>query len=201
MNSLNLPRDRERSWGRRRHQLHPNRWHVPLWSYLFDHIFVCRQPSCFVLLVPISTVNVLNFCLRKKGSKTKRRMREEEIEKGDCGAPNPKSLLFFFEILSDLNQAIPNHLADEGQTRPGLSSARWIDAVWFKLILKAGIIDKRVYLCLVSSRIVTSVPPTTCHFSVTACRYDSAQCTRCWAKRKTYDSWQKHPYASTVLKV
>ena len=40
-------------------------------------------------------------------------MKEEEIEKDDRAA-NPKS---FFEILSDLNQAVPNHLADESQTR------------------------------------------------------------------------------------
>ena len=34
-------------------------------------------------------------------------------------AANLKSLLFFFffEILSDLNQVVPNHLADESQTR------------------------------------------------------------------------------------
>ena len=50
------------------------------------------------------------FVLRKKGSKTKKRMKEEEIEKGDCGPPTRK---VFFEILSDLNQAVPNHLADE----------------------------------------------------------------------------------------
>ena len=76
------------------------------------------------------------FVLRKKGSKTKKRMKEEEIEKGDCGPPTRK---VFFEILSDLNQAVPNHffffflfffavpnhlavavpnhLADESQTR------------------------------------------------------------------------------------
>ena len=56
-----------------------------------------------------------HFVLRKKGSKTKKRMKEEEIEKGDCGPPTPK--VFFFEILSDLNQAVPNHLADESQRR------------------------------------------------------------------------------------
>ena len=32
--------------------------------------------------------------LRKKGSKTKKRMKEEEIEKGDCGPPTRK--VFFF---------------------------------------------------------------------------------------------------------
>ena len=34
-------------------------------------------------------------------------MKEEEIEKGDCGPPNQKA---FYEILSNLNQAVPNHL-------------------------------------------------------------------------------------------
>ena len=29
------------------------------------------------------------FVLRKKGSKTKERMKEEEIEKGDCGPRSP----------------------------------------------------------------------------------------------------------------
>ena len=41
-------------------------------------------------------------------------MKEEEIEKGDCGPPTRKD---FFLVLSDLNQAVPNHLADESQTR------------------------------------------------------------------------------------
>ena len=49
-----------------------------------------------------------SLVLRKKGSKTKKRMKEEEIEKGDCGPP-AWSLLFFFEILSDLNQAVPSY--------------------------------------------------------------------------------------------
>ena len=40
-------------------------------------------------------------------------MKEEETEKGDCGPPTPK----VFEIPSDLNQAVPTHLADESQTR------------------------------------------------------------------------------------
>ena len=41
-------------------------------------------------------------------------MKEEEIDKGDC---EPSTRKIFFEILSDLNQAVPNHLADESQTR------------------------------------------------------------------------------------
>ena len=36
------------------------------------------------------------FVLRKKGSKTKERMKEEEIEKGDCGPPTRKVFFFFF---------------------------------------------------------------------------------------------------------
>ena len=41
-------------------------------------------------------------------------MKEEEMEKGDCGPPTRK---VFLEIVSDLNQAVPDHLADESQTR------------------------------------------------------------------------------------
>ena len=41
-------------------------------------------------------------------------MKEEEIEKGDCG-PQPEQS--FLRILSDLDQVVPNHLADESQTR------------------------------------------------------------------------------------
>ena len=36
------------------------------------------------------------FVKRKKGSKTKKRMKEEEIEKGDCGPPNSESLFLRF---------------------------------------------------------------------------------------------------------
>ena len=48
------------------------------------------------------------FVLRKERSKTKKKMKEEETEKGDCGLPTRS--LFFFEILSDFNQMVPNHL-------------------------------------------------------------------------------------------
>ena len=41
-------------------------------------------------------------------------MKEEEMEKGDY---RPPTRIFFIEILSDLNQAVPIHLADESQTR------------------------------------------------------------------------------------
>ena len=56
----------------------------------------------------------LLFVFKKKGSKTKI-MKEDEIEKKKrrLQAANPKS---FSEILSDLNQAVPNHLADKSQT-------------------------------------------------------------------------------------
>ena len=42
--------------------------------------------------------------LRKKGGKTKKRMKEEELDTGDRGPP---TRYVFFEILSDLNQAVP----------------------------------------------------------------------------------------------
>ena len=45
------------------------------------------------------------FVLGKKGSRTKKRMKEEEMGKDDCGPPTPK--VNFFETLSDLNQAVP----------------------------------------------------------------------------------------------
>ena len=50
-------------------------------------------------------------------------MKEKEMEKGDCGPPTRK--VFFFEILSDLHQAVPDHLADESQTRQPDTPDRW----------------------------------------------------------------------------
>ena len=51
----------------------------------------CRKPS--------ENVNRLAsyrfFVLRKKGSKTKERMKEEEIEKDDCGPPTRKVFFWF----------------------------------------------------------------------------------------------------------
>ena len=41
-------------------------------------------------------------------------MKDEEIEKGDCGAAKPEKA---FRFLLDLNQAVPNHLAEEKQIR------------------------------------------------------------------------------------
>ena len=38
------------------------------------------------------------FVLRKKGSKTKKRMKEEEIEKGDCGPPTRKVFFLLLRI-------------------------------------------------------------------------------------------------------
>ena len=42
-------------------------------------------------------------------------MKEEEQRKAIAGRQPEKS--FFFEILPDLNQAVPTHLADESQKR------------------------------------------------------------------------------------
>ena len=50
------------------------------------------------------------FVLRKKGSRRKNERRGKERS----WAANPKSP---FQILSDLNQVVPNHLAQESQTR------------------------------------------------------------------------------------
>ena len=42
----------------------------------------------------------------------------------DLNAETVKCFFFFFEILSDLNQAVPSHLAHESQTRyPKLGSS------------------------------------------------------------------------------
>ena len=46
-------------------------------------------------IVPWLTGSI-DFCFEKKGSKTKKRMKEEEIEKGDCAPPTGK---YFFHIL------------------------------------------------------------------------------------------------------
>ena len=43
-------------------------------------------------------------------------MKDEEIEKGDCGPPT-REFFFFFDILSDLNQSVPGHFADKSQMR------------------------------------------------------------------------------------
>ena len=43
------------------------------------------------------TMNTRIFVLRKKGSKTKERMKEGEIEKGDCGPPTRK--VFFWDFV------------------------------------------------------------------------------------------------------
>ena len=53
----------------------------------------------------------MSFVLRKKGSKAKKRMKEEEIVIGDCGPPTWN---VFFEIFLDLNQVVPNHLTEYG---------------------------------------------------------------------------------------
>ena len=43
----------------------------------------------------LGTATVLIFVLRKKGGKTKKRMKEKEIEEGDCRPPTRK---VFFKI-------------------------------------------------------------------------------------------------------
>ena len=58
------------------------------------HIIMCQVQKIGLRMTK------LIYVLRKEGSKMKKRMKEEEIEKGDCGPPTWK--VFFFEILSDL---------------------------------------------------------------------------------------------------
>ena len=90
-----------------RHRMHLRYMHLVTW----ENQFHCTKLYIRMIGRIFAHPDVLIFVLRKKGSKTKKRMREEEIEKGDCGPPTRKS---FFEIL-DLNQAVPNHLADKSQ--------------------------------------------------------------------------------------
>ena len=40
---------------------------------------------------------MIDFCFEKEGGKTKERMKEEEIEKGDCGPPTRK--VFFWDFV------------------------------------------------------------------------------------------------------
>ena len=54
------------------------------------------------------------FVMRKKGSETKKRMKEEEIEKGDCGPLTRK--VFFWDFVGLEPSGTYNHLADESQT-------------------------------------------------------------------------------------
>ena len=81
------------------------------WAPANENVVRTKQSGFTVFIIVLFFI----FVLRKKENKAKDRMKEEEIEKGDCRRPTRK--VFFFEILSDLNQAVPNHLADESQTR------------------------------------------------------------------------------------
>ena len=76
-------------------------------------VLICTAQSLWTNDV-VSLLVKLGHCFEKE-KKTKKRMKGEEINKGNCGQPTRKD--FFFEILSNLNQAVPNHLTDEGQTR------------------------------------------------------------------------------------
>ena len=61
-------------------------------------------------------MSYIYFCFEKESTReTEKRMKEEELEKGDSIGHQPEKV-HFFESLSDLNRAVPNHLADESQT-------------------------------------------------------------------------------------
>ena len=59
--------------------------------------------ACLLLLLQAGVHNAVGqvgehldiFVLRKKGSKAKEKMKEEEIEKGDCGPPTRKVFFWF----------------------------------------------------------------------------------------------------------
>ena len=95
----------------------------------------------------------LHFRYRKKGSGTKKRMKEGEIEKGDCGPPTRK---VFFEFLSDLNQVVPNHLADESiwgrvsgtEFKIELNSFVWRPSVQIDFVANVSGTPERLHLYL-----------------------------------------------------
>ena len=74
------------------------------WELVWPLLYV-RSCWCFRVLqfwLPLQWVetkwqNVVDFVSRKKGSKTKERMKEEEIEKGDCGPPT--RIVFFWDFV------------------------------------------------------------------------------------------------------
>ena len=82
-----------------------------------------------VLLLSLHTfflqpAHSLIFVVRKKGSKTKDRMKEEETEKGDCGPPTRKA--FFFFTVGHLSPSPIENLDpvdDRGSAGEGASSA------------------------------------------------------------------------------
>ena len=49
----------------------------------------CNPPSALAVLITIISNKETIFVLRKKGSRPKKGMKEEEMEKGDCGLPTP----------------------------------------------------------------------------------------------------------------
>ena len=49
----------------------------------------CNPPSALAVLITIISNKETIFVLRKKGSMPKKGMKEEEMEKGDCGLPTP----------------------------------------------------------------------------------------------------------------
>ena len=59
--------------------------------------------------------SVMHYRGERERERKRRRCGERENREETSYSVNRKT--FFFLVLSDLNQAVPNHLADESQTR------------------------------------------------------------------------------------
>ena len=72
-----------------------------LWTALTIKDYKCLEKKerkrfqTLIFTFPYPNNFLIIFVLRKKGSKTKERMKEEEIEKGDCGPPTRKVFFWF----------------------------------------------------------------------------------------------------------
>ena len=78
------------------------------------------------------------FASRKKGSETKKRTKEEEIEKGNCRPPTWKVVLRLWRtwtkryLIFLLTRKWNGWSACVSSKRVWLSSARWLGAAWIK---------------------------------------------------------------------
>ena len=71
------------------------------------------------------------FVLKMKGGKTKKRMKEEEIEEGHCGPPTEKSFLSGFCRTWTKRYLIISQMRGK-RVSVWLSSGRWLGTAWFK---------------------------------------------------------------------
>ena len=81
------------------------RYSIEVQSFICEIKYTCTCMWLIVLAMDRVKEEITIFLVwRKKGSKTKKRMKGEEIDKGDYGPPTRK--VYFFRLLPDLNQAV-----------------------------------------------------------------------------------------------